>query len=187
MYHYNMLCQLWYLVCGHVDCRPGQSVARLCPTGSPHGAAANDAPAAAAAAAPAQPMDIELASRPDIPEMPAGWKPGDPLPHLPPVLPGVHICYGTRVVIMQSYASGSLHPILHQLACDLGWKPGDALPADDAAEAGTDGKPAAQAEPAPAQEQPKQGKELSKNDAFNFILNPDWESVEEDFSEEESE
>ena len=66
---------------------------------------------------------------------------------------------------------------------DAGWKPGDAIPDERAAEAATDGEPTKPTEAEPV----KPGKKLSKDDAFNFILNPDWESVEEDFSEEDSE
>ena len=125
--------------------------------------------------------------------MPAGWKPGDPLPPLPPMPPGV------RPSCAMQGTGSRLNEVLLLVNCanvstasrvcgvDTGWKPGDAIPGDGAAKAATSGEPAAQAEPEPGQGQVKPGKELSKNDAFNFILNPEWESVEEDFSEEESE
>ena len=88
------------------DCHLGKGIASLCFAVSPQ----DDTLAAAAAAAPAQPMDIELASRPDIPEMPAGWKPGDPLPHLPPMPPGVHACYAMHVSTVHLHALALTHP-----------------------------------------------------------------------------
>lgn len=35
-------------------------------------------------------------------------------------------------------------------------------------------------------QQPEESVPPSSNAAFDFILNPDWEAVEEDFSEDES-
>lgn len=88
-----------------------------------------------------------------LPPMPAGWKPGDPLPDLadlPPMPPG--------------------------------WKPGDELP--EIAKIGSAlGELPDQA--------PKEGAAAPKTSArvlpsaFDFILNPDYEEVEEDYSSDE--
>jgi hypothetical protein len=102
--------------------------------------------------APGQPIakpgkELDLA---DLPPMPAGWKPGDPLPDLadlPPMPPG--------------------------------WKPGDELPEiASIATAPTHRRRAEEPEdvPRPSRTLPS---------AFDFILNPDMEEVEEDYSSDE--
>eukprot|EP00884_Botryococcus_braunii_P012964 jgi/Botrbrau1/21669/Bobra.43_1s0067.2 len=107
--------------------------------------------------APGQPIatvgnnkEIDLA---DLPPMPPGWKPGDPLPDLPGLPP-----------------------------MPAGWKPGDELP--EIASIST-------ASPLPkrAVEEPQVAPRPSRTlpSAFDFILNPDLEEVEEDYSSDEEE
>ncbi|BDA44982.1 probable mediator of RNA polymerase II transcription subunit 4 at C-terminar half [Coccomyxa sp. Obi] len=63
-----------------------------------------------------------------------------------------------------------------------GWKPGDPIPGAE-----LKGGQASVSDPSKQKDQqPKAPAPPSANAAFDFILNPDWEAVEEDFSEDES-
>ena len=143
-----------------------------------------------------------------LPPMPPGWKPGDPLPELPPMPPGqCPPCIPSpEVHSWPSAVSG--HPACKVMSlvagCEAilnaphglshaGWQPGDPIPDLDAAGAGAGSGLAHGQQPAGqvTQEQPlgKQAEKQEKrgagdNPAFDFILNPNWESVEEDFSDD---
>lgn len=82
--------------------------------------------------------------------------------------------------------SSAVHAICFETfcACLPGWKPGDPIPGSDLA-----GKLRRDQPTEPKEEREQQPKALvppSSNTAFDFVLNPDWEAVEEDFSEDES-
>lgn len=64
-----------------------------------------------------------------------------------------------------------------------GWKPGDPIPSVSAVPSEADG---ARVRDKPA-ERPEQRVQPKPPAAFDFILNPDWEAVEDDFSDDESE
>lgn len=163
--------------------------------------------AATAPAAGSTLEDVKAESLPELPPMPPGWKPGDPLPELPPMPPGMlqssvwHQRRCQKLVAFPSAAMPFYSQLLwsqHNNVCKLaGWRPGDPIP--DIAPAGSGTAEAAPKAARPASDteqatevpqdsqQEKKERLPSSNPAFDFILNPDWEAVEEDFSDEGSE
>ena len=93
-----------------------------------------------------------------LPQMPPGWKPGDAVPDLPAHPP-----------VLQAQAATLRNPAV--AAAAPSW---DAVTAAPAAAGRAESAPPRPAAPPPA-----------PNSAFDFILNPDLEEVEEAYSSDE--